>query len=538
MTQDQALDILKTGANVFLTGEPGSGKSHTINEYVAYLRSCGVEPAITASTGIAATHIGGMTIHSWIGIGIADHLSEEQAAMIAARTKIRKRLANARVLMIDEVSMLSAATLSMVDAVCRMGRETDVPFGGLQVVLVGDFFQLPPVAAEGAKALFAYAADAWAALNPVACYLDGQFRQDDPQYLAVLAAMRANRFDASHREQIFQQSYAMENVPDNVPKLFSHNKDVDRINDKHLAKLRGSPTLFPMEASGPAALVETLKRNCLSPATLALKKRAAVMCTKNNPQAGFVNGTLGSIKDFDRETGYPVITTHRGGEILVRPMEWVIEEQGRVRARVAQIPLRLAWAMTVHKSQGMSMDAAVVDLSDAFAYGQGYVALSRVRRLSGLYLLGANDRAFMVSDEVLARDRRFRSLSEKAGEKLRSMSREEIDIKHKTFLWRCGGKAPDADTAAGNGEKLSPSRTSSSRKGLVQIREKYPNAYYPWSNADDAVLRELFGQGHQTAHLAKQFGRQPGAVRGRLLKLGLIAYNGASGTYKPVPLLL
>lgn len=532
MTQQDALDILKTGANVFLTGEPGSGKSHTVNQYVAYLRSRGIEPAITASTGIAATHIGGMTIHSWSGVGVAERLSEDQAAMIAARTKIRKRLARARVLIIDEVSMLSASVLFMVDAVCRLGREADVPFGGLQVVLVGDFFQLPPIAREGAKALFAYASDAWAALNPVVCYLAEQYRQDDPRYLEILSAMRANCFDAMHLERIFEQKYSIENAPEDVPRLFSHNADVDRINDERLKKLPGSTEVFSMKAFGSALLVAALKRNCLSPESLALKRGAAVMCTKNNPVAGFVNGTLGRISDFDRDSGYPIAETHSGGQILIKPMEWTIEEEGRIRARVEQIPLRLAWAITVHKSQGMSMDAAVVDLSDAFEYGQGYVAFSRVRRLSGLYLLGANERAFMISEEVLVKDRQFRIFSEKAEEKLAGMSRGDLDTKHQAFMTRCGGRMQDtADTITGL-PQTSLSNPRSSRNGFAHIRAKHPNAYRPWSDADDALLHEFFKRGRATAHIAQHFGRQPGAIRARLLKLGLIAYNADSGRYE------
>src|SRR3989338_795530 len=145
MTQSEALDILKTGANVFLTGEPGAGKTHTVNEYVRYLRACKVEPAVTASTGIAATHIGGMTIHSWSGIGIKRWLDKYSLDSIASREYVSKRMRAAHVLIIDEVSMLAPETLDMVDAVCREVRQNQQSFGGLQVLLVGDFFQLPPV---------------------------------------------------------------------------------------------------------------------------------------------------------------------------------------------------------------------------------------------------------------------------------------------------------------------------------------------------------------------------------------------------------
>ncbi|TSC67599.1 MAG: ATPase AAA [Parcubacteria group bacterium Gr01-1014_66] len=186
MTQDEALKILKTGANIFLTGEPGSGKTHTINAYVAWLRERGIEPAVTASTGIAATHIGGYTIHSWSGIGVRKNLSDYDLDTIARNKRITRRVLQARALIIDEISMLSANTLSMVDTACRGIRHNQKPFGGLQVVLVGDFFQLPPVnrreheTEQQAFSLgdkqrqFAFASPAWKALNPLVCYLSEQ----------------------------------------------------------------------------------------------------------------------------------------------------------------------------------------------------------------------------------------------------------------------------------------------------------------------------------------------------------------------------
>src|SRR3989344_1243560 len=144
MKQEEALKILKMVQNVFLTGSPGAGKTHTINEYVAYLKSCGIEPAICASTGIAATHIGGMTIHSWSGIGIRDFLDKYTLKKIAGGYAA-KRIKRTKVLIIDEVSMLSPKTFSLVDQVCREIKKSPEPFGGMQVVAVGDFLQLPPI---------------------------------------------------------------------------------------------------------------------------------------------------------------------------------------------------------------------------------------------------------------------------------------------------------------------------------------------------------------------------------------------------------
>ena len=202
MTQVQALAILKTGANVFLTGEPGAGKTHIVNEYVAYLRRRGITPAITASTGIAATHISGMTIHSWSGIGIKTHLDKYDLDRIASTERVVRRIENTSVLIIDEISMLSSGTLSMVDAICRdVRRSPDQAFGGLQTIFVGDFFQLPPVS-ENSDHGFAYESPAWSAADPTVCYLTEQFRQDDPIFLSVLTSIRMGQCGVEHQSHL------------------------------------------------------------------------------------------------------------------------------------------------------------------------------------------------------------------------------------------------------------------------------------------------------------------------------------------------
>lgn len=440
MTQAAALSILKTGTNVYLTGEPGSGKTHTINEFIGWLRRSGIEPSVTAATGIAATHVGGMTLHSWCGLGIAGHLSAADIDRIAGKEHIARRIQKAKVLVIEEVSMLSAETFRMADAVCREVRRIDKPFGGLTVILVGDFFQLPPVS-RGDSAAFAYTGQTWRELNPIICYLTEQYRQDDGAFTSVLSAIRSGNVEKVHYEELMRRRGA-ELAAADAPKLFSHNADVDRINAAELAKLPGKKRTFLMTSKGKDALVEGLKRGCLSPETLELKEGAAVMFTKNSPQGRFVNGTLGTVSGFAAD-GMPIVRTKSGVSITAEPMEWQVEEQGKVKASVSQLPLRLAYAMTVHKSQGMSMDAAVMDLSRAFEYGQGYVALSRVRRLSGVHLVGLNERALQVHPEILEEDREFRAASEAAREAFANMSESEIVAMQKKFVKAMGGAWSD-----------------------------------------------------------------------------------------------
>ncbi len=439
MTQGDALTILKTGANVFLTGSPGSGKTHTINEFVAWLRESGIEPSITAATGIAATHVSGMTLHSWSGIGISDSLSPAEVDRIASHEHIARRIGKAKVLIIDEISMLSSATLEAADAVCREVRRSSLAFGGLQVIFVGDFFQLPPISKSGRETKFCYQSNVWKELNPIICYLEEQHRQADEAFLAVLAAIRSSTVEEHHHEQLRARHMAESAAPAGTPLLFSHNADVDRINATELAKLPDKPTRLLMSSTGKDSLVEGLKRGCLSPEVLELKKGAAVMFTKNSQMGRFVNGTLGVVHDFEHGSNLPIVELKNGELVTAEPMEWRVEEEGKVRASVTQVPLRLAYAMTVHKSQGQSLDAAVMDLSRAFEYGQGYVALSRVRSLAGVYLLGLNARALEVHPNVAEKDIEFRSLSRVAEHTFADMPKDELRDMQKRFVKALGG---------------------------------------------------------------------------------------------------
>lgn len=479
MTQEEALKILKTGANVFLTGEPGSGKTYTVNAYVRWLREHGIDPAITASTGIAATHIGGQTIHSWSGIGVRDYLSEYDVEAIANNKNVRRRVKDAHVLILDEVSMLSGSVLSMVDSVMRAVRGNDRPFGGSQVVLVGDFFQLPPVVREGRNSQvfdedtspFSFRSTSWRDVNPFICYLEEQHRHQGDALTRALAAIRQGegreRVHAILQARVVSESGA----PSDIPRLFSHNRDVDRINEERLQRMPGTPRAYRMTSRGPDAPVAGLKRGCLSPEELRLKPGAKVMFTKNDPAGKFVNGTLAEVTSIASD-GTPTVTTRDGRLLDVEPAEWTLEDGGRVIARITQLPLKLAWAVTVHKSQGMTLDAAVVDLGHAFEYGQGYVAMSRVRSLDGLHLIGYNERALEVHPEVLAHDRTFRERSEGARERFGMMPESEHGSYVHAFI-KAGGGNPEGGVTVQKKQKRSAEKgsTQMATLGLVKSRK-------------------------------------------------------------------
>lgn len=522
MTQDQAFSILKTGASVFLTGEAGSGKTHVVNRYAAYLRGRGIPYAMTASTGIAATHIHGSTIHSWSGVGVHVDIDDEWFGRLAKNRAAVRRIRTARVLVIDEVSMLDARVLSLVERMCRKARgSASLPFGGLQVVLVGDFFQLPPVSRDG-PARFAFESPVWETLDPVVCYLHEQHRQEDPAFLSVLSAIRRDEFGEEHLSLVRARLLADDDVPDeDLPALFSHNADVDGLNAAALARLSGKAKVFHMAKRGPEKPLTALVRGCLSPERLELKEGASVMFTKNNPDEGYVNGTLGTVIGFDAAKKFPIVRTRSGETVTAFPAEWMVEEGDEIIARVRQIPLRLAWSITIHKSQGVSLDAAVMDLSRVFEYGQGYVALSRVRTLRGISLVGLSDRAFATHPSVRERDGAFREASALAERSYGSRSPEQIRKDEEAFLLICGARAdgtvPASDLSTRR-KKAGKRRVGDSGR-YDELRREYPHAYMPWKEDEDKWLRRLVSGGADVKSISKALGRQPGSIRSRIEKL-------------------
>ena len=520
MTQGEALEILKTGVNVFLTGEPGSGKTHTINAYIRWLAARGVDVAVTASTGIAATHVSGMTIHSWSGIGVKRDVSDYDIEMIMSKEKTARRILDAKVLVIDEISMLDATTLDSVDRVlrtlCRKPMTQGEPFGGLQVIFVGDFFQLPPVSKGDDRMSFAFESDAWKEARPVACYLSEQHRQDDGEFLELLSAMRQGAFAPKHRD-ILKARIGVSPKGAVATRLYTHNADVDRMNTDALDKISSSNHVYQMTSRGAQNLVEALKRNCLSPETLMLKEGAAVMFTRNNFDEGYVNGTLGDVIGFS-PLGAPIVKTRSGLTLTVEPAEWAIQDGNRILAKINQIPLRLAWAITVHKSQGMSLDAAVIDLGAAFEYGQGYVAISRVRTLAGLFLEGFNERALQMHPNVVAQDRYFRAYSEAAKKKFAALPESDKSHMQGNFLKAIGAHEPTMRAV----EQPMETKGKTGSAKLDELREKHPNMGKPWNKEDDALLTAMFNEQKPNKDIAKHFGRKPSAITARLGHLGLI----------------
>ena len=421
MNQATALRILKSGHNVYLGGSAGTGKTHLLNRYIEHLKEKMVGVGVTASTGIAATHLGGVTIHSWAGFGIKEELTKDDLKNIRKKHYLRSRIKKAEVLIIDEISMLNANQLDMVDQICCEFRKNDLPFGGLQVVLSGDFFQLPPILKNGEKPQFAYDSHVWKTMNIKVCYLTEPYRQQDPEFLQLLNEIRTNQITNKSIQllegRMGTTGGSAKTKQKKATKLYTHNVDVDAINRAELEKIHGESRLYSMTSSGLDVLVDILKKHCLTPEDLVLKKGAMVMFMKNNFEKGYVNGTLGEVVGFDPDN-FPIVKTYDGKKITAKPETWAIEENDEVKAKITQIPLRLAWAITVHKSQGMSLDAAEIDLSKSFVHGMGYVALSRVKSLKGIRLIGVNEMSLSVDPAIIELDQKLRFASREVEEEI------------------------------------------------------------------------------------------------------------------------
>jgi ATP-dependent exoDNAse (exonuclease V) alpha subunit len=492
---------MHSGEHVFLTGAAGSGKTYVLNQFIKQAKADKKHVSVTATTGLAATHLGGSTIHAWSGIGVHDVLPANfDEHMLKGRRDI---IQSTDILIIDEVSMLHDYRLDMVDQVARVIRDDERPFGGIQVIMCGDFFQLPPVNRHDSKqGSFVVSSEAWKELDPVICYLGEQHRQDDEVLLDILNALRQGDIRRKHAEALLER--INDDDADHMTQLHTVNLDVDRINDQKLAELDGEEHIYNATTTGKESYVASLKKSCIAAETLRLKKGALVMAIKNSPERKYVNGSIGTITGFEKLTDYPIVEFMSGKTVTMGLDTWELRDGDTKRASIAQIPLKLAYAITVHKSQGMTLDAARIDLRKAFVEGMGYVALSRVRRLDGLSLIGINRMALKVSEDALRidKDLRKKAADDHARfEKLRAKATKRAKAETK--------KAAKKEEDKGKG---------SWTDRLEIMRKEYPNAYRPWTNEQDERIKQGFQSGVSIDELSKKLGRHKNSILLRLQK--------------------
>ena len=418
--QTAALAAVKTGRNIFLTGAGGTGKSHTIRAIVAWAKATGVRYDVTAMTGCAALLLGlkAKTLHSWAGIGLGRESPASLAESIKRSRKTQRRWIDCQLLIIDEISMMTPELLEKLDFIARrVRRRPDVKFGGIQLLLAGDFCQLPPVQKPSANGggggggdatptpLFAFESAAWATLIDATHHLTKIERQPDPIFQAILTEARMGALSEASIA-ILQGRKGLPWSTDQIrPTLiFSRNADVAAINAANMDALDGESVIFKaatIHGSAAAATASHVDAELEAQLTrldldapyepeLQLKIGAQVMLITNlDQERGLVNGSRGVILNFT-STGLPVVRFLSVSEpVTIDRATWMLPDNDQVGR--AQIPLKVAYAITIHKSQGATLDCALIDIgSNTFEYGQAYVALSRVRSLEGLHIWSLN----------------------------------------------------------------------------------------------------------------------------------------------------
>ncbi len=409
MDQQRALEIILSPHNVFLTGAPGSGKSYLLKLAIENFHKMNKIVAITASTGIAASQIEGLTLHSWSNI--SEYTRNKTFYDFEADHEIVKRYREVDVLIIDEISMIDSELFEKINNMAKFLRKSSLPFGGIKLVLVGDFFQLPPInKSAGNTNSYLFESTLWAELNLKICYLNTQYRQQGGNELTnILLKIRNSKMDNKSLNCL--KNRLINSNDSSIIKLYSHNYDVDNENLIQNNLLKTKTNKYKPYTWGIKKYVNNILENNGFNNNLEFKIGSKVIFTINRPQLSYVNGTRGQIIDFKRHL--PLVKISDNKIILVDYQEFSMQINNIKVAKVNCLPLKLAWAITIHKSQGMSLDSAEIDLTRSFSPGMGYVALSRVRSLEGIYLKGYNKMSFLIDHRIREIDRSWLNSSKK-----------------------------------------------------------------------------------------------------------------------------
>ena len=423
--QTVAFEHVRLGKNLFLTGPAGAGKSFLIQHIVEWASQAGKRVAVTALTGCAALLLGptAKTLHSWAGIGLGKDSAESLCGTISKNVKAKRRWKNTEILIIDEISMMTPDLFEKLDLIGQNIRKCREPWGGLQLIVCGDFFQLPPVvrgvgiSGELGGGRFAFESPAWTACRLEPVLMSQIVRQTDPVFQTLLNECRVGRPSCASIELLkSRQGLDWKKQLIKPTLLFSRNAGVDAINEKNIKALNKPLRVFSAKTSiqRPEAdpvlevpvgeqferCVAKLDSDAAYAPSLELCVGAQVMLLVNKDiEAGLVNGSRGVVVEF-RGDGLPVVQFRTGDPVAIERQRWTSNDCLAIHRD--QIPLRVAYAISIHKSQGATLDCALVDIgSTIFEYGQAYVALSRVRNLESLYIWNLDPTRFMAHPTVL-----------------------------------------------------------------------------------------------------------------------------------------
>lgn len=395
--QASALELLRSGENVFLTGGAGSGKSFLIRQFLKEVDP--KEFPILASTGAAAVLLGGRTFHSFFGLGIMDGGRDATFERAKKDNKLLARLKKIEGFVVDEISMIPGQALMIAEALAQLARGSSLPWGGLRVIVVGDFAQLPPVTQTG-KRDWCFLNNVWEQSGFQNVSLSHNQRVSDDLFLDVLDDVRKGL--SSLRVQDFLNSRLREHdEADPGTRLFGRKIFAEKFNLKKLADIPDEEVVIDSIYLGQEKHIQILMKTAPVPLKLSLKLNCRVMFLQNDPQKRWVNGTRGYVTDIEADK--IVVRKDGGREVTVEKSSFALQDaEGNITASVIQFPLTLAYATTIHKSQGATLDDLWCDLSSLWEPGQAYVALSRLRTGEGLNLIGWSPRSIIVDPQVLS----------------------------------------------------------------------------------------------------------------------------------------
>uniref|UniRef100_A0A672UNY5 ATP-dependent DNA helicase PIF1 n=1 Tax=Strigops habroptila TaxID=2489341 RepID=A0A672UNY5_STRHB len=405
--QEAVMGAVRSGKSIFFTGCAGTGKSFLLKKIVGSLPP--KTTYATASTGVAACHIGGTTLHAFAGIG-SGKAPLEQCIQLAERPGVCQHWLACQHLIIDEISMVDGKFFDRLEAVARAVRKRDEPFGGIQLIICGDFLQLPPVCKANEETTFCFQAKSWRKCIHINMELTEVRRQTDKTFVSLLSAIRLGRCTEEVTRQLMQTAdNRSERDGILATRLCTHKDDVEITNERRLQQLPGEVHAFEALDSDPM-LVKLIDAQCPVGGRVELKLGAQVMLAKNlDVSQGLVNGARGVVVGFESEQkGLPKVRFLCGITQVIKMEKWVFKGLSGVHLSRQQLPLKLAWAISIHKSQGMSLDCVEISLSRVFESGQAYVALSRARSLAGLRVLDFDPKVVRADPSVLQFYRQLR----------------------------------------------------------------------------------------------------------------------------------
>ncbi len=396
--QQKALAILNSPNNVFLTGVAGAGKSYLLQQFLK--EKDPKTHRVVASTGAAAVLVGGVTFHSFFGLGIMEGGLERTVKRALDDKRLKRRLRKTQLVVIDEVSMIPGLALKAAESISRKLRDNGAPWGGMKIVAVGDFGQLPPVNTYGTAKDWAFKSEAWLESSFQVAYLNTIVRTEDRDFLRVLNFVREGEVNEEVTQFLNSRMKSREKMSV-ATHVFPHRRSVEDYNIRELDRLPGEVTKIETIYDGEGPYLEAIRKSAPVPETLYLKNEALIMIRKNDPKLRYVNGTLGKIKKISSDI--IEVELLNGLTVEIEPETFsYMNSEGEPVAAATNFPINLAWATTIHKCQGMTLDCAVMDLSRVFEEGQAYVALSRVRSPEGLFIAGWSPNGIRASGDVRA----------------------------------------------------------------------------------------------------------------------------------------